>query len=263
MRSIKIFTLFTVTFLLSAQVHAYMVNDNYWGNPAGSYGDVIGSDSIFNIHGIDLSLTGTTLTVDIFTNFAGEADYGHYGSTHGPNLTNRELSGYGNGIGYGDLFLATSWNPYGTAPYAGDDNSNGTVWEYGFALDNRWAENGGQGTLYQLNGTNNENANLAEDYLSGGFYRTKQEVGVDTDSQTVSSTNINGNWYVFDDFIRMEFDIAGTDLEGADEIALHWAMTCGNDTMEGSWTVPEPSTLSLMGLSLLVIGFIGRRKRFS
>ncbi len=249
------------TLLLSSQAMAYMINDGYYGGDDHSYGDVIGAASNFNIHGIDLSLSGTSLTVDIFTNFAGKADDGLFGSSSGPDLTNTTLSG-SRGIGYGDLFLASAWNPFGTAPYLSDNHSTGTLWEYGLALDDRWSATGGTATLYSLgNLTNDANAHLSDDFMSGGTFRNGQEIAVDTGADGVSSIT-TGSWSVQSGYIRMIFDIGGTDLlEESTEIALHWAMTCGNDTIEGSWDVPEPSALSLMGLSLLGIGLISRRRK--
>lgn len=249
------------TLLLSSQAMAYMINDGYVGSDDHGWGDVIGAASNFNIHGIDLSLSGSSLTVDIFTNFAGKADNGLFASYTAGNT----------GIGYGDLFLASAWNPFGPAPYMDDDHATGTLWEYGLALDNRWSDSGGSATLYALNGaTNDDNALLSDDFMTGATYRNGQEIAVDTGADGVSSVSTTGSWSVnvtddgnqFNDYIRMVFDIGGTDLlEGSTEIALHWAMTCGNDTIEGSWDVPEPSALSLMGLSLLGIGLISRRRK--
>ncbi|MBQ1783576.1 MAG: hypothetical protein II007_07985 [Gammaproteobacteria bacterium] len=47
--------------------------------------------------------------------------------------------------------------------------------------------------------------------------------------------------------ISFTFDLSGTSLLGADDIAFHWAMSCGNDTIEGQlenpYEVPVPSRL--------------------
>jgi len=293
MNQIKaLLAVFLGSLLISTQAHAYMINDaefganTYWGaKNQGTYGDVIGSSGLFDILGIDVSQTGSILTVDIFTNFAGRGDDSLY-----TGLTKRTASGYdesdpdnpanvSNGIGYGDLFLASAWTPEGSdAHNTLDDNVTGTKWEYGLALDNRWwdgvSAGGGSAILYSLNGASNDaNALLSDDFLSGGTFRNGQEVAVDTaatdpqDPQSPLNTVVdaNGSWTVdaANKKISFMFDIGETGLLDNGELALHWAMTCGNDTIEGSWDVPEPSTLSLIGLSLLGIGFIGRRKRIS
>ena len=57
----------------------------------------------------------------------------------------------------------------------------------------------------------------------------------------------------------VSFDLAGTGLSLAN-VDAHWTMSCGNDAIDGNFSVPEPSILSLLGFSLLGLGFIRRRK---
>ena len=47
---------------------------------------------------------------------------------------------------------------------------------------------------------------------------------------------------------------------GIQNIAAHWTMSCGNDVIEGCSPVPEPQTLLLMGIGLLGLAFVGRKK---
>ena len=226
--------------------------DNYIGADNNGYGDVIGSPRNFQITSMDVSLSGSTLSVSIFTTFAGKGD----------NHLFDRLTG-GAGIGYGDLLLSGAWTPFGSAPYIGDNNITGTLWTYGFALDNRWWNgidgSGGTGTLYRLNGaTNDANTLLSGDFLTGGVYRNGQEVAVDTAGQT----NVgNGTWSIVDGTsINFVLDLSATTLLSGDEIALHWGFTCGNDVIEGAIKVPEPGMLLLMASGLLGLG-IGLRYR--
>jgi len=53
------------------------------------------------------------------------------------------------------------------------------------------------------------------------------------------------------------FDLAALGF-GVGDMSAHWTMSCGNDVVEGSATVPEPSALLLMAGGLF--GLIGGRK---
>jgi len=159
-------------FLASANVYAINILDNYVGANDHGLGDVIGDKDLFEITKADVLLSGTTLTVDIYTKFAGRGDDG---------LFTWATTSDSNGIGYGDLFLASTWNPNGTSPYEGDNNTNGTIWTYAIGLgDDRWNATGGSATLYSLTDeVDNSDTLLSGDFLTGGTYRNGQEVAVD------------------------------------------------------------------------------------
>ena len=76
----------------------------------------------------------------------------------------------------------------------------------------------------------------------------------------------NGSWNVVADTdstvgkINFMIDLTGTSLAQSDTIALHWGMTCGNDTIEGEYAVPEPAILGLLALGLIGVGVSQRRK---
>lgn len=257
----------------SQQSSATIINDNYEGassvkSNGTSYGDVIGSVNNFQINYMDVSISGNILSVSIDTTFGGKGDNGLFsGATYS-----------GNGIGYGDLFLSSAWTPFGsdTGIYAGDDNTNGTVWSYGFSLDNRWGADDAihNGTLYSLNShndplianPNNADALLSDDFLSTSdfYYRNGQEIAVDTVNGDVTSIN-SGTWNSTLGLngaagkVNFEIDLSGTALAGSKTIALHWGMSCGNDTIEGEYSVPEPAILGLLALGLIGIG-ISKRK---
>ncbi|MBS02608.1 MAG: hypothetical protein CMQ24_07875 [Gammaproteobacteria bacterium] len=67
--------------------------------------------------------------------------------------------------------------------------------------------------------------------------------------------------------VTFQFDTTGTTLAGSGTVALHWAMTCGNDTIEGQVTgvnitttaVPEPTSLFFASLGLLLLA--GARRK--
>ncbi len=223
------------------------LEDNYIGGSDPR--DVIGTDSIFNTLGLNASISGSILTVDIFTHFAGYADDGLYSS-----ITQTEASGWGNGIGYGDLFLAST--------------SADGEWEYGFSLDNRWSSTGGSGELYLLNGAN---FLYSDDFISAGGYRNGYEVAVDTDAQAVEQVG-GGSWSVneAEGIVSFALELEGTGLPYGDGFTFGWGMTCANDVIKGTVEmdnntvdVPEPGALGLVGLGLLGTIFGRRRKKLS
>lgn len=243
---------------MSMASQAYTVTDHYVGGIDHGHRDVIGRDDYFDITGADVSFSGTNVTVDIYTNFANTNAIGSY-----PGLTHNGL-----GIGAGDLFLSNSYTPYGSASdgYLSDNAANGNLWTYGLAIDNAYSTVGGSASLYALNGaTNDENAELSEDYLKKGIYRNGQEVAVDEASQTTSVVNTTGSWTVdlVAKKISFSFDAAGTNLFDSGDLAFHWAMLCGNDVIEGVVETPtqvsEPSVLALFGLGLFGLGLARRR----
>ena len=247
--------------LAASGAHAGLIDDTgsnaYWGGDAHGYGDVIG-DSTYYIHGASIERVGNVLTIGIATNFAGHAG--------------AEPTMAPGGIGYGDLFLAETWTPFGSdANHASDNASNGTQWSYGFSLDNRYSNTGGGFKLYQLNGaTNGANIKGAESFMSCGlgsacYYRNGQATAVNTSSSTVMDTGLAGTWTVTQNK-GLEFQIAlsSTDLLNYSSFAMHWGETCQNDVIEGQVNVvPTPGVLPLMALGLAALGAARRRARRS
>jgi hypothetical protein len=248
------------------------IMDNYIG--AGYNGDVNGDVNKWDIDKMlvsrDVSGGVTTLEVNIFTSFYDNVN------TYGIKL--------------GDLFMAadedlngssdTPWNPEGTDPYTGDryTNSNAssttdTDWNYVYDLSGARKYNSGTGTLKSGFGSNQV---VTSSSLHNGA-RANQAVMLadrNTDISHGSSTwNVLGYSYTSSGInygqIKFSFDVSGTDLATANQIAFRWAMTCANDIIEGLATfnsqvpkpdvsVPEPSTMVLMLLAMA--GLIYRRK---
>lgn len=59
---------------------------------------------------------------------------------------------------------------------------------------------------------------------------------------------------------QVTFDLSGLGLGDTFQVDAHWTMSCGNDNINGSFNVQEPSTLFLLGLGLLGLGLIRLRK---
>jgi hypothetical protein len=223
----------------------------YWGGNDHHLGDSIGG-APYDITGATVTRDGNGLTVIIATNFAGLAGSATFAAPKG--------------IGYGDVFLASSWNPFGNdAHHSGDNAATGTVWSYGLHLDNRWSNTGGAFTLYELNGaTNASNVLTSQSFMTCAmgtqcYYRDGQATAVNTASSTVRNTGLTGTWSVASgSALRFDIAIGGTTLAGFGDLALHWGETCQNDVIEGYTDVPEPATPALFGLALAA--FALRRK---
>lgn len=228
------------------------ITDKYWGADSHGYGDVIG-DSSFDISGASITRVGSVLTVIVATNFAGQAGADNWAAP--------------GGIGYGDLFLAPAWTPYGADATHGSDNAaNGTRWTFGFSLNDRWSNTGGTFELYRLHGTDNGAAIVnAESMMSCQigtqcFYRNGQAAAVNTASAAASDTGMRGNWSVTPgQALVFSVDVGATDLAKYSMMALHWGETCQNDVIEGATDLPSPGSLPLVALGLMAL--FGYRKR--
>lgn len=244
---------------VSASASATVLQDNYYGSNGHGYGDVIANRgvTIYNVDGLSSTLSGTQLTVTVYTNFAGNA------GVEARSTTNNT------GIGYGDLLLSTGWTPYGSGPYNADNAANGNHWTYAFSLDNPLSNSGGNGTVYALGagstGNHNPDVLLSDHFINCGsqcIYRNGQAVAVNRSLATATSTT--GTWTVGNGFLSFSFDTLGLNLD-TNDLGFHWTMYCGNDVIEGldaPTRVPEPPSA---GIFLLGLGFAGlcilRRRR--
>lgn len=259
----------------AGNIPATVINDNYIG--AGYSGDVKGSESIYDISKMEVSRTGTQMTVDIFTNFVGKND--DYG------------------IVFGDLFMSTNVTDFDSPwkPNSANDTWNNTDWNYAYTIqdwengdggrfDDRDNTSSGQGRLvsgfnsgdlkYSNSGTNRhnqavslKNTNYYSQYSSNNAYDNIHYNGNTYDADSTYWNSAWSNWSAGNGKISFTFDVANTALATANQIAFRWAMSCANDIIEGlvsvrdpdnQTTVPEPQTLLLMLLGMAGIAY--RRK---
>ena len=244
----------------------------YYGADSQKAGDVIGGTQ-YQTSQASIVRAGNVLTISINTAFAGYA-----GTSAG--LGRDPFTGRTNkGIGYGDVFLSDTWNAAGnsTNHYSTDNANTGTVWDYGFSLDNRWSNTGGTFKLYALNGaTNAQNIVNSDAYITNCYasqgcnYRENQETAVNTTSKTVADTGLSGVWSVSKNkdtslsTLTFKIDLRGSELLDYSAFAMHWGETCQNDVIEGLATnvhVPLPGTAALLALGLGALGVARRRGR--
>ena len=268
---------------LATDVSGETIMDNYIG--AGHSSDVNGGKSRYDIDKMLVSRDGTTLSVDIFTSFY--------------NDVNR------NGIKLGDLFMAADedlngtasspWNPNGNQPNKGDrytnsavDSNTGSDWNYVYDLSGARNSMSGTGQLKSGFGSNQVmdstelHGNTARDNQAVMLADNNNDVVHDSSAWSVDNQSSYQKTYTYwsrrtNSYqsqnigygkVSFSFDVSGTALATANQIAFRWAMTCANDIIEGvasfapqgggSTPVPEPETIVLMLLAMA--GFTYRRK---
>jgi hypothetical protein len=190
--------------------------------------DYLGSE--FDTSGINVSGTGSVLTLELYTNFPGLVNVGSYS------------------FSAADLALSLD----GIAGYEiGVDLSSGSVFSGATWLTSSDLMEGLPSNYY-----------YGEKYIdSGGIQKdpiVKIDTGTNIGNATVTITNPAANylWTVALDLSSLGISMADGDID------VFWGTaTCANDVIEGSAAVPEPATLLLLGTGLVGLAGFHRRVR--
>lgn len=253
---------------VSTQTLTSRLVDNYIGADGSSYSttDAIGGSGYdVNWMTVDKSVNGF-LTVIVDSNFISNTSSGYkLGDLFIMDADNyqeaADCSGLTGKVGCNESSSATTYNTVKTT----------NEWEFAFDLGGGRDTNGRSvsnvsGKLRDIK--NSGYVNYRSDLIStgkDGSHRGWQAIMVQNDPNAVGS----GNWSTnaSSNLLTMTFDIRGTSLMDAAQLALRWQMTCANDIIEvvtnfrtnNTTVVPEPSTMLLMLLA--GFGLFASRKK--
>ncbi len=216
---------------LSTPSAAVTITDTYWGGTntwKPQNGDVIGDKKVFDVDSMDVDRINGNLVVTIHTAFAGR--------------TNSDAA---LGYGYGALFFSTTGVTLdNSSPNFGTDKYVAGRFDYAFVIPEKpgkgdrsgsFAAGATNGGLFALKADGSD-IKLATKLKSSHHVRQGQAVQfINNGAQTALR---GGSWSVDSLNDTIQFIIEDGGLLGT-QFALSWTMTCGNDVIIGSVSLPD------------------------